>query len=266
MSSQKTYEEVFLEVARDIHSLVFGDNRDEILLQRIRNALRDFAVQEKKHCDYMKGQSVVSSDMLIPDKYKSPMRAMFSKHKYVKDGYGQKCIGAHLPNLDDNPKERQRRNYVSLAIIHDNMLPEAERINNDILPSELAGHIWELFSPYQVFDNDYRPWYGDKKSFLEVAMMSIQREVANKSAEKGRDAKGTLVAIAISLILIFLFELLVYIVPITWISNHPHRYGIQGSIICLIPCLILGFFKPVWRKWFWGGAFIAFLAVLLSLL
>lgn len=211
MSSQKKYEDILSEVAREVYRLVFGNNRDETLLQRIRNALRDFAAQEKKHCDYMKGQSVVSSDMLIPDKYKSPMRAMLSKHKYVKDGYGQKCIGAHLPNLDDNPKERQRRNYVSLAIIHDNMLPEAERINNDILPSELAGHIWELFSPYQVFDNDDRPWYGDKKSFLEVAMMSIQREVANKSAEKGQAKRRSVIGwivevfIALALLVICLY-------------------------------------------------------------
>jgi len=87
-----------------------------------------------------------------------------------------------------------------------------------------------------------------------------------KPAVTEQKAKPTIIAIVISLILILLFELLVYIVPITWVTNHPHSYGIQGSIICLISCLIIGYFKPRWRKWFWGGAVIAFLAVLLSLL
>jgi len=187
---KKEYEQFFKDVAMKAEELV---STDKVLMQNMRNALKEFGAQEAKSCQYMKklydkakkeGENFkVSSGMQIPDKYKSPMRAMFSKHEYVKDGYGQKCIGAYLPNLDNNPKERQRRNYIALAIIHDNMLPEAEGVNNDILPSELAGHIWKLFSPYQVFDNDDQPWYGDKKPFLEVAMMSIQGEVAKKPAK-----------------------------------------------------------------------------------
>lgn len=187
---KKKYEQFFKDVAMKVEKLV---SKEKLLMQNMRNALKEFGAQEAESCRYMRklrdkakneGKNfTVSSDMQIPDKYKSPIRAMLSKHKYIKEGYGQKCIGAHLPNLDNNPKERQQRNYVAIAIIHDNMLPEAERVNNDILPSELAGRIWKLFSPYQVFDSDDRPWYGDKKPFLEVAMMSIQGEFAPKPAE-----------------------------------------------------------------------------------
>jgi hypothetical protein len=85
-------------------------------------------------------------------------------------------------------------------------------------------------------------------------------------AETGGNAKRLVSAVLISSIMILLFELSVYFGPITWVKNHPRSYGIQGSVICLIPCLIFGFLKPRWRKWCWGTAAIAFLVGLLSLL
>lgn len=186
--TKKEYEQFFKDVAMKVEELVSTNN---VLMQNMGNALREFGEQDAKYRQYMKklydkaknkGEKV-SRGMQIPDKYKSPMRAMFPKHKYVKDGYGQKYIGSYLPNLDNNPKEQLRRIYVALAIIHDNLLPESKRINNDILPSKLAGHIWKLFSPYYVFNDDGQPWYGDKKPFLKIAMMSIQGEVDKTPAK-----------------------------------------------------------------------------------
>ena len=87
-----------------------------------------------------------------------------------------------------------------------------------------------------------------------------------KPAETEQNAKRIIAAILISLILILLFELFVYFGPVTWFRNHPHTYGIQGSISGLIPCLIFGFLKPRWRKWCWETAAIVFLVGLLSLL
>jgi hypothetical protein len=85
-------------------------------------------------------------------------------------------------------------------------------------------------------------------------------------AETKQNAKRIGAAILISSVTILLFELFVYFGPITWLKNHPNSYGIQGSIICLIPCLILGFLKPRWRNWCWGTASLAFLGLILSLL
>jgi hypothetical protein len=87
-----------------------------------------------------------------------------------------------------------------------------------------------------------------------------------KSAETEGNAKSIVAAIVISFVMILLFELSVYFGLVTWVKNHPRSYGIQGSVICLIPCLIFGFLKPRWRKWCWGTAAIAFLVGLLSLL
>ncbi len=117
---------------------------------------------------------------------------------------------------------------------------------------------------------------GDLSSISEVIKklerirykleVESQQSSSEKPAETEQKGKSIIVAVVISFILIILFELFVYKLPITFVTNHPHSYGIQGSIICLIPCLIIGYFKPRWRKWFWGGALIAFLAVLLSIL
>jgi hypothetical protein len=104
--------------------------------------------------------------------------------------------------------------------------------------------------------------------FRTVSFTFVQlcRAECKKPADTKQDAKRIVAAILISLIMILLFELVVYCGPVTWFRNHPHSPGIQGSIICLIPSLIFGFFKPDWRKWCWGTAAIAFLVGLLSLL
>jgi hypothetical protein len=113
------------------------------------------------------------------------------------------------------------------------------------------------------------------RDFYEIVMMihsealvTLKANLAKKPTETGRKTKVTIVAIIISLLIICAFELSVWLMPFTpftWLKNHPQSYGIQGSAICLIPCLIFGFFKPRWRKWWWGTA-IAFLVGLLTLL
>jgi hypothetical protein len=89
---------------------------------------------------------------------------------------------------------------------------------------------------------------------------------STKPEETKRNAKMIIFAILVSIVMILVFELFVYFGPFTWLKNHPNSYGIQGSIICLIPCLILGFFKPRWQNWCWGTAVLAFLVLMLSLL
>jgi hypothetical protein len=121
---------------------------------------------------------------------------------------------------------------------------------------------------------DNNPFVADEKGFrlqltglLRSIEENIQAELAPvKPAETEQNAKRIIAAIFISLILILLFELFVYSGPVTWFRNHPRTYGIQGSIICLIPCLIFGLLQPRWRKWCWRTAALALLVGLLSLL
>jgi len=93
-----------------------------------------------------------------------------------------------------------------------------------------------------------------------------KQPVPENSADTKQNRKTTIVAIIISFIVNLVFELLVYFVPFSWVKNHPNSYGLQGSIIFLIPCLIVGLFKPQYRKWCWGVGAIAFIVLLLSLM
>jgi hypothetical protein len=116
---------------------------------------------------------------------------------------------------------------------------------------------------------DENPFEANEKE-IDLQLANVLRDILRILTNSGKkiaeqDAKRTIAAILISLIMILLFELFVYFGPVTWFRNHPHSYGIQGSIICLILCLIFGIFKPRWRKWYWGAA-IAFLVGLVSLL
>jgi hypothetical protein len=96
---------------------------------------------------------------------------------------------------------------------------------------------------------------------VESKQLSIEKPV-----ETEQNGKRIVLVVGVSLVLIVLFELFVWYGPVNWIRNHSHTFGIQASIVCLIPCLIAGILKPTWRKWCWGVAGISLLVGLLSLL
>ena len=113
----------------------------------------------------------------------------------------------------------------------------------------------------------------DKDLFNDIPEMAGElRRVAKllkedqKPAETEQKAKRIIAAIVISLIVIVLFELLVYRVPIGWLKNHPNSYGLQGGIVLLILSSIFVLFKPAWRKWYWKTALLALVVLILSLL
>ena len=103
---------------------------------------------------------------------------------------------------------------------------------------------------------------------LDTALRWVKADLEScgKPAETEQKAKRIIAAIVISLIVIVLFELLVYRVPIGWLKNHPNSYGLQGGIVLLILSSIFALFKPAWRKWYWKTALLALVVLILSLL
>lgn len=207
MISQKEYKNVLLEIARDVHILVFVDNRDETLLRRFRNALRDFAAQEKKHRDYMKGQSVVSSDMQIPDECKTLVTKYFRPDRKVtppvpplrkiqvkdKDGNvkvieSRSLDGHHrivLSPSELNKEEAEQRDLIGLACIYDNCrvrIGKQDKINDSIVPEDTYDGVWRYISGDAYF-------YEGKAEFWKTALTSIHPE--RKSAEMGQGNKKT---------------------------------------------------------------------------
>jgi len=101
----------------------------------------------------------------------------------------------------------------------------------------------------------------------EAIRVKVEREQQGPApARTEQRVRRIIVGLGISLTLIVVFELLVHIGPLTWFKNHPNSYGIQGGIIFLILSFVMGLFKSNWRKWCWGTAGLALLALILSLL
>ena len=247
---QEQYQDFLCRIAKHIDSLLTEDNS---AFGRFRQHLKSFADEENKHIEWMKKEKEkcfnkgmafeVSSDMEVPTEYKSPCLMLVINP-----------VTKHLPEPKSKEEEYQRY-YIILASIHDNILPEVERIDNSILQEQTSYLIWNTLNEF--YDNQQR------RVLIEQA---LERVKAEKSAETKQNRKTTIVAIIISFIVDLVFELLVYFVPFTWFKNHPNSYGLQGSIIFLIPCLIVGLFKPQSRKWCWRVAAIAFVVLFLSLL
>ena len=143
---------------------------DTSAIGRFRQHLQSFADEENKHIDWMrkekekcfnKGMAFeVSSDMEVPPEYKSPVSILI--------------INPATKNLPEpkNKVEEYRRYYIILSSIHDNKLPEVERIDNGILPEQTTYQIW--ISLDEFYDNKHR------RVFIEQA---LERVKAQKPAE-----------------------------------------------------------------------------------
>ena len=177
-------------------------------------------------------------------------------------------------------KEKLMCGYVLLAIVHDCELQySGTPIDRRIFSANYKGKWFErhkfcedvwMYYHYEYPNPDmlHHPATAQERlSQLNRTLEYVHDDLARKKpAETKQNLKTTIVAIIISFIVDLVFELLVYFVPFTWFKNHPNSYGLQGSIIFLIPCLIVGLFKPQYRKWCWGVGAIAFIVLLLSLM
>jgi len=185
--------------------------------------------------------------------------------------------GERLPN----DQERLMCYYVLLAIVHDNALagPLTKPIHfRPYNPSGPYGfqewaniNLWNWMSVLKLYGENHRHVTAKQiRDMLESALTSVRTDIARlKPAETEQKAKRIIAAILISLLIICMFVFSVWLIPFTpftWLKNHPNTYGLQASIIFLIPSFVVGLFKPQWRKWCWGVAGLAFLGVILSLL
>jgi len=147
---------------------------DTSAIGKFRQHLQSFADEENKHIDWMKKQRQkclkkgmafeVSSDMEVPTEYRSPGSILI--------------INPATKNLPEPKKkeEEYRRYYIILSSIHDNKLPEIERIDNGIFPEQTSYLIWNSLNEF--YDTEHR------RVFIEQA---LERVKAQKPAETEQD-------------------------------------------------------------------------------
>ncbi len=192
-------------------------------------------------------------------------------------------LGSSAPTRPPNDEEKLMCDYFLLTVVHDGALTDAidkriyfKRTENGMWRDLDGGSITAIPDTARLFWEEDLSKYkrgleyheNDKtKSKIERALEHVQADLAR--IEQNTKAKATIAAILISLFTISIFVLLVWLVPFTpftWLKNHPNSYSLQGGIICLVPCIFVGLFKPQWRKLCWGVALLPLLVLILSLL
>lgn len=94
-----------------------------------------------------------------------------------------------------------------------------------------------------------------ERDATEARARVVQAEQTGKNA-----FRMTLLACgAIGLLLVIVFEVLVHVLPLSWIKDHPKSLPLQLGIDVMLFCTSVGFFVKKWRPWSWGvGAFAVF--------
>ncbi len=174
-----------------------------------------------------------------------------------------------------NQREQLLLDCALLCVTHDVGVAERKRIYNK---GTYKGKYFECEK--FCYDLQLKLDNMDKKGELQQAWDDVKPTVKAETEQSTivatnlpqqvvynrQNNKVTILALVISCVAVSAVELSVYLVPLNWVKNHPNSYGLQGSIIFLIPCLIVGLLKPQYRKWCWGVGAIAFIVLLLSLM
>jgi hypothetical protein len=94
----------------------------------------------------------------------------------------------------------------------------------------------------------------------------------NKKKSKSRtdatqEARSSIIkALIVGGVIIFIFELLIYRLPWTWLITQPSSYGLQLAIDVLLLLLVSAIFLVEWRKYIIGSMLIPIFGFLLTLL
>ncbi|HEY4716317.1 MAG TPA: hypothetical protein VII00_04360 [bacterium] len=109
----------------------------------------------------------------------------------------------------------------------------------------------------------------NQRKAKEEAEKRANKEILGKGmAEKKAYIYKIIAASSLSIMLIGIFEFLIYYIKWGWLINHPSSYGLQSAFDILLTLLIFAIFEPKWRKFCWGssGILFAVIIVILSLL
>lgn len=109
--------------------------------------------------------------------------------------------------------------------------------------------------------------FEEEKKAREDTEQREKIEISNRKwAEKTISIYAIITASTASLILIGIFEFLVYKLPWEWLIKHSNAYGLQLAIDLLLVLLTFGFFYPKYRKWCWGAGLFPLLLIIIQLL
>ncbi|TET39227.1 MAG: hypothetical protein E3J72_00870 [Planctomycetota bacterium] len=106
---------------------------------------------------------------------------------------------------------------------------------------------------------------------LEEAKTSVERKAKEESEARQRAERkvgkyAISSAIGLSVILIIVFEIVLYKLPWTWLRDHSNSYALQAGVSFGVVSFMLGLFRPRWRKVCWLIFLFGIIVVIISLL
>jgi len=232
------YERYLLDIADDVEGLVAAQENRKRFEHHSCNL-------GEKHALYLKAFKRVVKQM-PPD----PLSTFQSVLIYENDD----LLIPPPPKIN----EALAYYYFSLATIHDKMREGYIPIHNDTCAKQLAKSVWPHIENLCV----------DKQFIINAAFKYVKADLTDKTPAETEqtNAKSTFLAVLVSFLGILAFILWVHLLPITCLKDHPKGTGLQCGIILLTPCLVVGYFKPKYRKWCWGSAILPIVVLILSLL
>ena len=106
----------------------------------------------------------------------------------------------------------------------------------------------------------------EKQARVEAEKQAEQEAILRQETERKVYFYAWITSISLSIILIVVFEILIYLLPGVWFVQHRDKYVLQLTLDALILFIVVGFFHPRLRTWFWGVGAIALLSVIIQLL
>lgn len=183
---------------------------DTSAIGRFRQHLQSFADEENKHIEWMKKEKEkcfnkgmafeVSSDMEVPPEYKSPGSILI--------------INPATKNLPEpkNKVEEYRRYYIILASIHDNILPEVERIDNGILQEQTSYLIWNTLNEF--YDSQQR------RVLIEQALERVKAETPAETERNATPSIGRKIWTFVKTVPRWIYVLVIFLVALLGIFDY----------------------------------------------
>jgi hypothetical protein len=149
----------FKLVAKDVGCLVIKKK----YLNRFRKCLRGYKAEMENFFQ--------ANDRPLKKQKKEPLHpeSRFITH-FFPDGWSS-----------DDPNEMLKRDYPMLAIIHDKVLPDDIKINNDILSDEEAENLWGHIAFH---------WH-DKLNEIRIAFERVKNDLEKSGSHANGDTKAT---------------------------------------------------------------------------
>jgi hypothetical protein len=198
-------------------------------------------ILDKHEKEYLKKERTSLLPFPLPDKYKNDGDSLLPRDALNAVKNYRILLLRFGPDRDEDEDQLKKATDVALGI-------------------RLAwSNEWDLELAEVPLSKDFRRPTDEDFARLEqwflTAANTTKKEISSleklASGEKAKDGATAALAIVLSLVLIMIFELAVYVLPWVWLRDHANSYGIQVGVDVAVLAIMLGLFKPRWRKVLW---------------